>query len=204
MAVPPPDAAVPTTKESKKEYAELMAEGKRLLASEPARAGEQFGLALAQRPQALLPNIQMARAHIASGDLSKARPFAAKAIELDPNSSLAWNTLGRIELGEGNREAALTSFQRAVDEDEESSHAWNNLGYVHLLNRDYDAAVDALERATSGRGVTPHMWNNLGLAYEHLDRLEEARAAYRQAADAGSEKAAQSLKRLEGVRSIAE
>jgi hypothetical protein len=40
------------------------------------------------------------------------------------------------------------------------------------------------------------------MAYEHLDLLDEARAAYRQAADLGSEKAAASLVRLEGVTTI--
>jgi Flp pilus assembly protein TadD len=46
------------------------------------------------------------------------------------------------------------------------------------------------------------MWNNLGMAYEHLDRIREARAAYRQAAAAGSSKGEANLHRLEGVRSL--
>ena len=45
----------------------------------------------------------------------------------------------------------------------------------------YEDAVDALEEATELEPVEPYMWNNLGMAYEHLDRLEEARDAYKQA-----------------------
>jgi tetratricopeptide (TPR) repeat protein len=68
----------------------------------------------------------------------------------------------------------------------------------------YEEAANALEKATSTWDPTAYMWNNLGMAYEHLDKLELARAAYRQASDLGSNSAEESLVRLEGVDSIAE
>jgi Flp pilus assembly protein TadD len=46
------------------------------------------------------------------------------------------------------------------------------------------------------------MWNNLGMAYEQLDRLEEARDAYGKAASMESDRARDSLTRLEGVESV--
>ena len=46
------------------------------------------------------------------------------------------------------------------------------------------------------------MWNNLGMAYEHLDRLQEARDAYSQAIEMESGRARDSLARLKGVESV--
>jgi Flp pilus assembly protein TadD len=46
------------------------------------------------------------------------------------------------------------------------------------------------------------MYNNLGMAYEHLDRLDEAREAYQKAAELKSKPATENLARLQGVKSI--
>ncbi len=46
------------------------------------------------------------------------------------------------------------------------------------------------------------MWNNLGMAYEHLDRLEEARDAYQKAAESSPTAPRDNLARLEGVKSV--
>jgi Flp pilus assembly protein TadD len=46
------------------------------------------------------------------------------------------------------------------------------------------------------------MWNNLGMAYEQLDRLEEARDAYSKAVEMDSDHAQASLARLKGVESV--
>ena len=67
----------------------------------------------------------------------------------------------------------------------------------------YEDALEALESATDLEPVEPYMWNNLGMAYEHLDRLDEAREAYEEGAAAGSVAAKDNRERLEGVESIA-
>jgi hypothetical protein len=46
------------------------------------------------------------------------------------------------------------------------------------------------------------MWNNLGMAYEQLDRLDDAREAYGNAVTMDSTLARTSLARLKGVESI--
>ena len=46
------------------------------------------------------------------------------------------------------------------------------------------------------------MWNNLAMAYEQLDRLDDARDAYEKAVAMDSDRAAASLSRLEGVKSV--
>jgi len=46
------------------------------------------------------------------------------------------------------------------------------------------------------------MWNNLGMAYEQVDRLDDARVAYGNAVEMNSDLARESLTRLEGVKSV--
>ncbi len=189
--------------EPAKSYAELLRDGKKL-----ARAGElddalqALTSASELKPKAATPRIEIARALISLGRSAEARAHAEAAVAILPDSSYAWNTLGRVELSEGNVAAAITSFERAAEENADNSYAWNNLGFALIGLERYEEAVTALEMATSGSKPRAYMWNNLGMAYEHLDRLVEARAAYRQGADSGSDKAEISLARLEGVVSL--
>lgn len=184
-------------------YAEHIAFGKRAATGgDLERAVEILEQAAAMRPKAASPRIELARAFLDAGKSGEARGHAESAVELAPESSYAWNTLGRVELMENDKEAAVTSFQRAAEESEDNSYAWNNLGLTLLELERYAEAAEALERATSGASPTAYMWNNLGMAYEHLDQLDLARAAYRQAAGAGSGKADANLERLEGVVSL--
>lgn len=184
------------------DYAGLMALGKvKLAAGDSAAALEMFTKAGELKDYAM-PKIQMARALLQMGEHDQARVHAEKAVEMDSDSSFAWNTLGRVELAAGDSEAAITSFEHAVDNDETNSYAWNNLGFALINLERWQEAAEALENATSSASPRPYMFNNLAIAYEHLDMLDEARAAYRSAVDLGSEKAAASLIRLEGVKSI--
>ncbi len=155
-----------------------------------------------KKPNHATPIVHMARAYLELGQIDEARSMAEKAVEINPSSSFSWNTLGRVELAEGDSDAAIASFTRATDENEDNSYAWNNLGYVLIGQENFEEAAEALENATSGSNPTAYMWNNLGMAYEHLDMISEARAAYRQASDIGSLKAEASLERLEGVVSL--
>ena len=59
-----------------------------------------------------------------------------------------------------------------------------------------------LEQAIELEPVEAYMWNNLGMAYEQVDRLEEAREAYGKAAEMDSDRARESLARLLGVKSV--
>jgi tetratricopeptide (TPR) repeat protein len=196
-SVEPDPEPAPTT------YREMMAEGKQSYADgDYDEALELFADAAAKRRAVATPRIEMARTLLRMDRVSKAREHAQVAIEIDPSSSYAWNTLGRVELAEGEREAAIASFERSVEENEDNAYAWNNLGLTLLLDERYEDAAAALESATSGSVQKAYMWNNLGLAYEHLDRIVEARAAYRQASDLGSAKGEASLERLEGVVSL--
>jgi Flp pilus assembly protein TadD len=146
--------------------------------------------------------IGTARKMLETGKLDGALRFANLAVRRTPSRSGAWNVLGRIQLQMGKREEAIASFGKAVELNPRSSYAQNNLGLALLYNKQFGDAVDALEQAVELEPVEAYMWNNLGMAYEQLDRLEEARDAYDKAVAMESERARDSLARLDGVKTV--
>ncbi len=172
-------------------------------AGDADQAIELLVSAASRWPKVAEVRVELARQYLADDQPRAARAHAVKATELRPEWSSAWNTLGRVELATGALAEAIAAFEHAVEANEENHHAWNNLGYALILDEQWQAAADALEAACDADEVEPYMWNNLGMAYEHLDRLDEARAAYDQGAAGGSEAAKASRARLQGVKSIA-
>ena len=208
-SAPPPVAiAMPTVVPPAPEVAPDSAAAALAQAHERARLGDGVGAtellaaAAATWPRDAEVHVELARRMLGEGNAGGARVHAERATELRPTWSTAWNTLGRAELASGDDENAIVSFQTAVEANQDNVHAWNNLGLTLMRTRQWPDAVDALERAVDAAQVEPYMWNNLGMAYEHLDRIREARAAYRQAAGLGSAKGSDNMSRLEGVRSL--
>jgi Flp pilus assembly protein TadD len=145
------------------------------------------------------PQIELARLFIASGDKKLALVSAKKATKLAPESSAAWNTLGRAQLARFAYDDAITAFEKALDLNPKNAYAWNNLGFTNLELELYSEARNALEEATALPEATGYMFNNLGLAYEHLEMFEEARTAFEQGGEKGSAAAKYNRGRLEGV-----
>src|SRR5690606_11170267 len=79
-------------------FAEFMQHGRKNFADgDMGRALADFQEAVDKRPQSGAANLQLARTLLAMGEGERAREYAEAAIELDAGSSLAWNTLGRVE-----------------------------------------------------------------------------------------------------------
>ena len=148
-----------------------------------------------------------ARAAIDKGELDRALGLARRATKKAPTRSAAFNTLGRVQLKRGERKRRDRQLRKG-----------GRAQPVVELRREQPRADPPVRRQVRGgrrraRGgdaaepVAPYMWNNLGMAYEHLDRLDEARDAYKQAVaaaadDAGGAVAKGNLTRLAGVQSV--
>jgi Flp pilus assembly protein TadD len=143
-----------------------------------------------------------ARKALDEGELDQAFERASVAVRETPKRSAAWNTLGRVQLRQGKRKDAIASFEQAVELNPRNPYAHNNLGLALIYDKQYEEAVEALEQAVELEPVKAYMWNNLGMAYEQLDRLDDARDAYTKAAEMESDRARDSLARLEGVQSV--
>ena len=143
-----------------------------------------------------------ARKFLAAGNGERALRMAKVAVLRTPKRSGAWNVLGRAQLVLGKRKEAIASFERAVELNPKSSYARNNLGLALIYDKRFEEAADSLEQAVELEPVEGYMWNNLAMAYEQLDRLDDARDAYEKAVAMDSDRAAASLSRLEGVKSV--
>lgn len=199
VAEPVKAAPAPVTK-----FSDAMEQGKALAAKGDTKgAREMFESAIKLDKKAAEPHIELARMFVSMNERGLAIKEANKAVKLAPESSLAYNTLGRAELLRFNYDNAIVAFRQATEINPDNVWAWNNLGFCHLQLKHYQDAVDALVEATSRKGAEGYMWNNLGTAYEQLDQLDEARAAFEKGGTAGSKEALASRKRLEGVKTIA-
>jgi tetratricopeptide (TPR) repeat protein len=76
---------------------------------------------------------------------------------------------------------AAALLRRIAGEDPGNAMAWFQLGAALINTGEYEASLEASRRAIALGPPShgPHL--NLGLAYEHLDRPEEALAAYAEA-----------------------
>jgi len=185
-------------------FDDALMQGRALAAKgEHDRAKELFEAAAKLDKKRPEPFIELSRLYISTNDKGLAVVAANKAIKLAPDSSQAWNTKGRAELNRFDYDKAIEAFSKAVELNQDNVYAWNNLGYTELQLKKYDEAAVHLTEATTRKGAEGFMFNNLGTALEQLDKLDEARTAYEQGGKLGSQVAAASRKRLEGVKSIA-
>src|SRR5439155_12483215 len=104
-----------------------------------------------------------------AGQMSDAR------IEEDRNLGVAFYKTGM--LGEAAREFRRVAELRAGD-----ANALFFLGLVALKQARWREAMEALRQAAEKGGSRPAVLHNLGFAYEQLGRLDEAEAAYGEAA----------------------
>jgi Flp pilus assembly protein TadD len=200
IAPPPPLAIAAPAPKVPTQYGEAMEDAKAALASgDSVHARDLLSSAVLLDKQQADPHVELARIAIAGKEKALAVKEARLATKLAPDSSRAWNTLGRAELARWQYQGAHDAFAKAAELDPDSAWAWNNLGFTELSFKSYRAAADALVVAVSKPGATGYMWNNLGTAYEQLDLIDEARDAFEHGGKLGSRESVASRKRLEGV-----
>ncbi|HMG54708.1 MAG TPA: hypothetical protein VK601_14525, partial [Kofleriaceae bacterium] len=109
-----PAAAVVAPPVAPATYADAIAQGKAAAAGgDRARARQLFEAAVKLDRRAAEPHIELARLFIADGERGMAIAAAHQAVKRAPDSSPAYNTLGRAELARFNYDAAVAAFVRA-------------------------------------------------------------------------------------------
>jgi TolB-like protein len=114
------------------------------------------------------------------GDCESAIELADRAVALNPNSSLAWNSRGRVYLIAGLPEEAVRSFERAtrlspVDLRLHLTLAGMGMAYIEL--RRFDEAIVAGKKAQRQNPSHSAAYRCLASAFAHLGRDAEAREA---------------------------
>ena len=152
----------------------------------------QLGLTLAESgraeeavavlaPLAARGEARFARAHgLALSDAGRGAEAEAaleRALELDPESAPAWETLALVALRGGRAAEARTRAERALELNPELPYAWNHLGVALFQSGERERALDCWTRALA---LEPGLWDalwNLGVQSAALGRKPQARSA---------------------------
>lgn len=107
-------------------------------------------------------------------DFSGAEQNCLKAIELDPNSSLAHEVYGRFLTHRGRFDEGISEIKTAIDLDPTSLFNQRNLGIAFYYAGRYEEAEDQLKRVISmdASFMSAYMW--LRNTYEIQGRFPEA------------------------------
>jgi adenylate cyclase len=115
-----------------------------------------------------------------AGDSERAIEITDRAVELNPNSFLAWNARGWVYRVAGLWEEALPSFERAVrmsPVDPMLNHTLAGIGYALVELGRFDEAIVAGKKAQRHNPSFPVTYRCLASAFAHLGRDVEAREA---------------------------
>ncbi|MFQ5730969.1 MAG: tetratricopeptide repeat protein [Planctomycetaceae bacterium] len=114
-------------------------------------------------------------------DPTAAQRWCERGLEIDPDSTAAWNTLGAVFFGQDDWEAAEDCFRSALTIDPEDALACYNLGNILKEQWRLDEAMDYYDRAIELDPGFAQAHVNRGVVLKYEGRLDEAIAGYTQA-----------------------
>ena len=118
---------------------------------------------------------------VLAGEAALSETFIDRALTLNPNSATAWQCRGSIYALRNNQpEAAIEAFERA-----QRLSPFDPLGYfnsaglalAHLVAQRFEQAIEWADRTLHAQPRIATAFRVKIVAYAHLGRLEEARAA---------------------------
>lgn len=157
------------------------------LASSARLAREASARAFELAPEDFSALLSLGRSLALSREDAAAVPYLDAALELDPSSSLACGTLAGALRREGEFDRAIPFYERAIRLSPRSSivyHAWGGLALAHFAAERLDQALACARRAAEGgpnRSGGLDFYPLIPACLALLGRLDEARAAWREA-----------------------
>ncbi len=121
---------------------------------------------------------KLANANRAIKNYSEAIRQCKRAIELAPEVSLYYETLGDIYYELQNYIEAKKLYKEAVFIDPKNARAHTFLGILQSRDKEHDSALKSLETALALDSSNVDIRYNLALAYEVAGKKEEAKAEY--------------------------
>jgi tetratricopeptide (TPR) repeat protein len=114
-------------------------------------------------------------------EYEKALENYGRAIELDPEDTVAYINRGVTFAGLKEYERALEDFGRAIELDPKDAGAYNNRGLAYADLKEYERALEDYERAIQLDPEDTVAYNNRGVAYAELKEYQLALEDYRRA-----------------------
>ena len=138
------------------------------------------------------------------GHHTEALETLRQTLELHPESTAGWNTLGIVCQHIGKLDEARAAFERAYALNPAQADPLVNLGAVCLRQGDPGNALQYLQLALEMLPGHPAVHANLALTYAVFGRLEDAEDALRLAVLYGFDQAEAIEERLAGLKAVRE
>lgn len=148
------------------------------------QAFDKFGEAMQYNNENPEIYYKLALANNSIKNYSEAIKQCKRAIELAPEISLYYETLGDIYMGIQNFIEAKRYYKEAVFIDPKNARAHALFGTLQSKDGDHDNAIRSLETAVALEPNNIDMRYNLALAYEVAGRKEDAKIQYQKVLDA--------------------
>ena len=148
------------------------------------QAFDKFGEAMQYNNENPEIYYKLALANNSIKNYSEAIKQCKRAIELAPEISLYYETLGDIYMGIQNFIEAKRYYKEAVFIDPKNARAHALFGTLQSKDGDHDNAIRSLETAVALEPNNIDIRYNLALAYEVAGRKEDAKIQYQKVLDA--------------------
>lgn len=103
------------------------------------------------------------------------------ALELDPGSISALNTVGELSYKAGNYPVAIELYTPSFQQNKEQPVVLYRLGVSHWLIENWSAAIPYLESYVKMEPNDPKGWNNLGVVLREKGEVKRAMECYSKA-----------------------
>ena len=104
-----------------------------------------------------------------------------RAVELLPDDSDAWFSLGVLLSGQGRADDALAAYQSALRSNADDHELCYNVGVQLGDRKQFDAEIAMYRQALAIKPDFGNAWSNLGVAYASQGKLEAAMEPFTQA-----------------------
>ncbi len=98
----------------------------------------------------------------------------SRALELNPNYSMAYNVKSSLRLAKGETNEAIAEVKRALDLDPFSLLFHNKLSTAYYYSRDYTAAVEEIKKTMQMDPEAAFLHNDMCMVYAQMGRYDEA------------------------------
>jgi tetratricopeptide (TPR) repeat protein len=123
----------------------------------------------------------LAKKLLGQGQAPEALFLLQETVEKYPDSSLAWDTLGRMAGPMGRFQQAEQALQRSLELTPNTGDVWFNLGMLRLHQRKYEEALTAFRTAARLKPTDAQIHCKMGACLAGKGDRSGAAAAYREA-----------------------
>ncbi len=130
-----------------------------------------------QSPAILAQLSQQAETALTEKRFQDAIALCRKILHIDPQSSIAYQTIGKALLATGDLEQAVSSYQEAIALRPDQPELYANLGSVRAQQKQWQEALKCYQKAIELKPDFAGVYRNIARLWERLNQPETAAQA---------------------------